>query len=459
MSSNSKIPEIRVLVMGLDSLCREVVDKVFQKEQIYDVPYDIEKLMETTFDIEPFLIIVGPAPEGISLIEVAQIARMQFQNQQILYLTSSRTNFDRKDFIKNGFSDAFLIPMDSDVVKQLIKDEMSKATNGAIKSFRPVQLIDLQPGQALNFDTYIYMPANKKHVKYSSDGDDIDVERIEKLKKQNVNSMQVTSDQIKKFYDFTAKQLHGIQNNKGLSETERKEKLALSIRSLMAGMFNDNSSDATIESGRSIVSDCNQIVKSYIIASDAKDSWYAKLLAATGANKGSYNHAANVSTFAALFSLASGLGKPDEVAIAGLLHDMGLADLPESVTTKEEHERTKEEEEIYKKHVDNTLALIKFRKMILPDSVVKAIAQHHERFSGTGYPKGIAGNRITVEAQILSIADDFDYLTMTKEGLPRMHPAAAFKKIYEETLNKPSVAKYNLEFVKKFLTIFPEESK
>jgi HD-GYP domain-containing protein (c-di-GMP phosphodiesterase class II) len=459
LSSPKDTPQIRVLMVGLDPVCRTHVGQLFSPEQIYDAPYDIEKFMETTYEIEPCVLLFGAAPEGISLIEVAQIARMQYQNQAIFYLTSSRTNFDRKIFVKNGFTDAFLIPIDADVLAQMVRAEITKATNGAVKSFKTVSLIDLQDGQALDFDTYIYMPANRKHVKYSAEGDEIDTERLHKLKKHNTNSMHITTDQVKKFYDFTAKQLRGIQNGTGISETERKEKMASSVRSLMSGMFNDNSSDASIDSGRAIVSDCQQIVKSYILGSGDKNSWYAKLLAATGAESGSYNHAGNVSTFGALFSMAAGLGKPEDIALAGLLHDMGLADLPPDLVGKDEKSRTREEQETYKKHVENTLNIIKFKKMILPEIVVKAISQHHECYSGTGYPKGHAGSRICIEAQLLALADEFDYLTMTRDGQVRMSPVEAFKKIYADNLNNPSVAKFDLELLKKFLTLFPEENK
>lgn len=453
------LSQFRVVFCGLDPLCQQVVENLVAWEQIHEIPYDLDKLSETKLSPEPLILIFGTPPAGVKLNEAAQVARMQYPDRPIYHLTSIRENFDRRDFQKNGFTDAFLLPIDLDPLTQAVRDEISRASKGAIRSYRSVQLVDVRPNESLSFDTYMFMPMNRKHLKISSLGDTLDPVQHEKLTKGGINSVHVSSDQIKDFYVFAANKLRDLQKGEGLSETERKERMSSAIRNLMASVFNDSSSDATIGRGRNVVADCQEIVKNFITDGSDKNSWYAKMLQATGSDAGSYNHAGNVATFGALFSLAVGIGKPEDIALAGLLHDMGIADIPPAIQGKTAEERTRAEEEEYRKHPDHTVGIIKFRKMILPEAVVKAVAQHHERWSGTGYPKGYSGTRICPEAQILALADQFDYLTMTREGRPRMTPPVAFRVIYDECLNNPAKSRFDLEMLKKFIAVFPEDAR
>ncbi len=87
---------------------------------------------------------------------------------------------------------------------------------------------------------------------------------------------------------------------------------------------------------------------------------------------------------------------------------------------------------------------------------MKAIAQHHERYNGSGYPKGLQGDRISKEAQVLSLADEFDYLTRLVEGKPQLNAKQAVEKLRTEQMGDPSKVKFNPELLGKLLTLFPE---
>ena len=86
---------------------------------------------------------------------------------------------------------------------------------------------------------------------------------------------------------------------------------------------------------------------------------------------------------------------------------------------------------------------------------MKMILQHHELYNGTGYPSGLFVDRICKEAQVLGLANTFDYMTCLKEGKPLMTPAQAVEALRQLQVNDPSKIHYNPELLKKLLTLFP----
>ena len=91
-----------------------------------------------------------------------------------------------------------------------------------------------------------------------------------------------------------------------------------------------------------------------------------------------------------------------------LIHDIGNIGVPESIIRKK-GQLTPDEYEAVKKHT--TLG----RNILADMTVIRKAAEvaetHHERFDGKGYPNGLAGKSIPIEARIIAIADAFDSMT------------------------------------------------
>ena len=100
--------------------------------------------------------------------------------------------------------------------------------------------------------------------------------------------------------------------------------------------------------------------------------------------------------------------------------------------------------------------MIKKRKVILSDKIQKIIAQHHERFNGSGYPEGLIGERIIKEAQILALADEFDYMTSINPGKKRMSPKEVLLHFQEEIKKGPEGLLFDPKLLAQLIEIFPE---
>ncbi len=102
------------------------------------------------------------------------------------------------------------------------------------------------------------------------------------------------------------------------------------------------------------------------------------------------------------------------VRVAALLHDYGKIAIPDSMLKKKD-KLTEYEYEYIKYHADKTREILEEINFEYPYQDVPEIAgSHHERFDGSGYPKGLAGEAIPLGARIIAVADYFEALTASR---------------------------------------------
>jgi putative nucleotidyltransferase with HDIG domain len=130
-------------------------------------------------------------------------------------------------------------------------------------------------------------------------------------------------------------------------------------------------------------------------------------------------HGERVASIASSFagSLALPQKSVEILYISGILHDVGMVYVPYEITNKP-GELIEDELAIVRQHpvfAEKLLAPI----VMLKDNL-KIIRHHHERFNGNGYPDGLEGNQIPLEAQILALADCFDAMTASRPHRPAL---------------------------------------
>ena len=97
--------------------------------------------------------------------------------------------------------------------------------------------------------------------------------------------------------------------------------------------------------------------------------------------------------------------------MGALLHDVGKLIVPPEVLNKA-GPLTDEEREIVRRHPDAGVELL--ADIAFPWDIRPMVRHHHERWDGSGYPQGIAGETIPLAARILCVADVYDALTTTR---------------------------------------------
>lgn len=121
-------------------------------------------------------------------------------------------------------------------------------------------------------------------------------------------------------------------------------------------------------------------------------------------------HSARVAHYASIIAIEMGLSKQEveDIKIAGLLHDVGKIGIAENILLKR-GELSEEEYTAMKNHPNYATKILE--PVGFSKTVLSAVRHHHEWFNGTGYPDGLKGRAIPIEARILCIADTIEAMT------------------------------------------------
>lgn len=123
-------------------------------------------------------------------------------------------------------------------------------------------------------------------------------------------------------------------------------------------------------------------------------------------------HLRRMSRFAGILALGMGLSpaEAEDIRYAAPLHDIGKVAIPDSILRKP-GKLTPEEYEEMKKHTIYGAKMLANAESRLLRLAAKVAIGHHERYDGTGYPYGLKGEQISLEARIVTVADVFDALS------------------------------------------------
>ena len=118
-------------------------------------------------------------------------------------------------------------------------------------------------------------------------------------------------------------------------------------------------------------------------------------------------HSTNVAKYAVAIGRDLGLSPSqlEDIHIAAILHDVGKIGISERIISKPDL-LSREEFDIMKDHPAHGMRILE--PIGFSQAIINAIYQHHERFDGKGYPQGIGGEKISLAARILSVADTID---------------------------------------------------
>ena len=142
-------------------------------------------------------------------------------------------------------------------------------------------------------------------------------------------------------------------------------------------------------------------------------------------------HSVNLSVLMSIFGKSVGHSSDvlHQTIVGALLHDIGKILTPDEVLHKPGR-LTAEEFAVMKEHALHSFNILSTTEGIGELSVLTA-AEHHERMDGTGYPKGLRGEEISIYGRMVAIADVYDAITSDRVYHKGMTPTQGLKKLLE----------------------------
>ncbi len=161
-----------------------------------------------------------------------------------------------------------------------------------------------------------------------------------------------------------------------------------------------------------------QMAQSLIEAIEAKDPY-------------TRGHSERVQTISVAIGKAASLSGTtvEDISWGALLHDVGKIGIPDSIICKAGG-LSNDEYTMIKTHPERSFEILRHVEN-LRRGAVDAARHHHERFDGGGYPSGLRGKAIPVEARVISIADTYDAVTSSRSYRPGSDHDSAMRVIRE----------------------------
>lgn len=271
--------------------------------------------------------------------------------------------------------------------------------------------LELPEGARLPFDLFVRLPVSNRVILYRREGSSLNQEQVERVSVRELVFF-VPTDQYGKYLNYATGHLVRLLSAKP-PDTEALQQAAARV---LGSIF----AQSSVDEARQLVQELGALVSQMVVeisvgALDQRGGLFSKFAKLAQSGTDFQRHPLHVASLTVMMTL--GLGVHDqrtliEVGLAALLHDVGLTQLPMSVIgdAHKFHDVGTVTRSLLKMHPKASLDLLRARGIPASRLMTSMILQHHEEFSGQGYPQGLSGTDVHPLAQVLHFADDLDDL-------------------------------------------------
>jgi putative nucleotidyltransferase with HDIG domain len=169
-----------------------------------------------------------------------------------------------------------------------------------------------------------------------------------------------------------------------------------------------------------------------------------------------YYHSLNVTILAMMLAQDMGMdvAAARDLGIGAMVHDVGLMDIPDRVLRKSPEEYNNAERHLRQQHVEYGTNI--GVKLGLKPGALAVVAQHHELADGSGYPRAMTSEKMTVAARLVSLVNYYDNLCNPVDIKRAMTPHQALSFMFAQKRSKFDVKA--LQLMIRSLGVYPPGS-
>ncbi len=265
------------------------------------------------------------------------------------------------------------------------------------QKFKSLVLNDFKAGKKFSAPLFIYNDDKNGYELFLNADEEFTRGKMDLLIQKGHNRIFVKNEDLVKIFDSS-----NMYFSEEMHQTRKRYKFFLSY-------FLDHSADEKTYIGNQLSDLGKDIIKRLRKLISRFDNPAEALCKLPYVRWTEISHGLNCAIYIIIWGDYLGLKNTDDLAFAAFVHDHGKFEIDFKPGTHGKFFSNLTDNIDYKKHPQLCLEMLKRKCIHLDRRVHDAIASHHENFDGTGFPRGISGEDLTVEAMLLSIADLFDH--------------------------------------------------
>jgi HD-GYP domain-containing protein (c-di-GMP phosphodiesterase class II) len=284
--------------------------------------------------------------------------------------------------------------------------------------FRAIDLEFLRGDGAEIFDIFYKTESfgNTQFVKFASSHPSHQ-NKVRRLIEEGVSEQEffIREEDLGKYHGQATKALRSMISNPEIPFEGKTQKIYDVSKGIMKDFFSSNASEKILHSSDEVM----EIMEECLSGNEAG---FHSISMITNKDYYTYTHSVNVGLYCMSYGIKTKMGQNDtkDLGVGGMFHDLGKAKIDINIINKK-GKLTDGEFETIKSHPSLGSEILKSMKCY-GTNIIRMADEHHEKFKGKGYPKGLVGEEISHFARICKVMDVYDALTTRRSYKKAMNP-------------------------------------